>query len=148
MLVLYIVNAATQLLIWRYSFMICFLNIFFFVFFHIVTLTFFDGWEDVNREGLPTMQSYLVINWWSFCFYAGTVFAYGVTSSGKTHTMHVSCWIYNHSEICVTVYAQGLQVALCSGPHDCHWSLLVLPMLINSCMKTEMKTPSKLWLCC
>ena len=24
------------------------------------------------------------------CYYAGTVFAYGVTSSGKTHTMHVS----------------------------------------------------------
>lgn len=24
------------------------------------------------------------------CFCAGTVFAYGVTSSGKTHTMHVS----------------------------------------------------------
>lgn len=24
---------------------------------------------------------------------AGTVFAYGVTSSGKTHTMHVSYWI-------------------------------------------------------
>lgn len=26
----------------------------------------------------------------SVFFFAGTVFAYGVTSSGKTHTMHVS----------------------------------------------------------
>jgi len=25
----------------------------------------------------------------SYGFHAGTVFAYGVTSSGKTHTMHV-----------------------------------------------------------
>lgn len=28
------------------------------------------------------------------CFCAGTVFAYGVTSSGKTHTMHVSWQLY------------------------------------------------------
>lgn len=29
-------------------------------------------------------------------YIAGTVFAYGVTSSGKTHTMHVSlCCIYS-----------------------------------------------------
>ena len=27
--------------------------------------------------------------------YAGTVFAYGVTSSGKTHTMHVSVTVFS-----------------------------------------------------
>lgn len=28
------------------------------------------------------------------CLFSGTVFAYGVTSSGKTHTMHVSRYVF------------------------------------------------------
>lgn len=36
------------------------------------------------------MRGLFEIRKFSFILNAGTVFAYGVTSSGKTHTMHVS----------------------------------------------------------
>jgi hypothetical protein len=57
-----------------------------------------------------------------FCFYAGTVFAYGVTSSGKTHTMHVSYYLGITCTEFVTVMSS---LAFC---WELHTGLLVMPV--------------------
>lgn len=49
-----------------------------------VFLSWFILFKDIITVSNDWIQSFCILN-------AGTVFAYGVTSSGKTHTMHVSC---------------------------------------------------------